>query len=219
MRTTVVVVVPVRCREDVPGNIRWIDATFGTAFAIFTVTASFGIGNMFQANNLAVSSHVLLGRSGEASLLYNGIVGVVAAILVASVILGGIRKIAHVTAAALVSENKVLAHPASVDTIPTSAGKEDHVSMGAHGARQAAQIIDHVSTVLAIEWMCAAQALDYRAPLSPGVGPRLAHAEIRKEIAQRESDRPFGDDMTASRELLRSQRIARAVELKIGPLA
>ena len=74
--------------------------------------------------------------------------------------------IAQVTAAALVSENKILAHPASVDSIPSSAGREDHVSMGATAALKLATIHDHVRTVLAIELLCAAQGLDLRRPLT-----------------------------------------------------
>ena len=75
--------------------------------------------------------------------------------------------IAQVTAAALVSENKILCHPASVDSIPSSAGREDHVSMGTIAARKARTIADHVETVLAIELLCAGQGLDLRAPLRP----------------------------------------------------
>jgi histidine ammonia-lyase len=69
---------------------------------------------------------------------------------------------AHYTAAALASENKVLAHPASADTIPTSANTEDHVSMGATAVRQMAQILEHVETIVAIELLCAAQGIDFR---------------------------------------------------------
>ena len=74
--------------------------------------------------------------------------------------------IAQVTAAALVSENKVLAHPASVDTIPTSANQEDHVSMGAHAARKAARVVRNVRRMLAIEILAGCQALEFLKPLS-----------------------------------------------------
>ena len=123
------------------------------------------------------------------------------------------------TAAALVSENKGLCTPACVDSIPTSLGQEDHVSMGARSAVKCYQILKNVETVLAIEQMCAAQAIDYRAPLSPGVGPHAAHTEIRKEIPHAEADRLIGEDMAKSLALLRSQRIVRSVENEIGPLA
>jgi histidine ammonia-lyase len=122
------------------------------------------------------------------------------------------------TAAALVSENKILASPASVDSIPTSLGQEDHVSMGATAATKAWRVLENVETVLAIEAMCAAQALDFRAPLVSGDGVRAALAEIRKEISFAEADRPFGDDIQRALTMVRSQRIVRAVENAIGPL-
>lgn len=109
------------------------------------------------------------------------------------------------TAAALVNECKVLATPASVDSIPTSLGQEDHVSMGATAAVKCFEVLDRVETVLATEMLCAAQALDYRAPLLAGVGPRAAHALIRERISHAEQDRPFGEDMAAALALLRSE--------------
>ena len=105
---------------------------------------------------------------------------------------------AQVTAAALVSENKVLCHPASVDSIPSSAGKEDHVSMGAHGARKCAQVAEHVHLVLAIEAMVAAQGLDFRAPLRPGMGVRYAHAALRERIPTLTEDRVLSPDIAAA---------------------
>jgi len=122
------------------------------------------------------------------------------------------------TAAALVNENKTLAWPASVDSIPTSLGQEDHVSMGATSATKAWRVMDNVETVLAIEQMCAAQALDYRAPLKPGLGPRAAHEVIRQAIPHAEHDRLFGQDIQTSLALLRSQKILSAVQDKTGPL-
>ena len=87
------------------------------------------------------------------------------------------------TAAALVSENKVLAHPASADSIPTSANQEDHVSMGSIAARHARAVVEHVDAVVAIELIVAAQALDARLALLPGTRPGAgvaeAHARIR----------------------------------------
>lgn len=117
------------------------------------------------------------------------------------------------TAAALVNECKVLATPASIDTIPTSLGQEDHVSMGATSAVKCLEIVDRVETVLALELLCAAQALDFRLPLRPGVGPRAAHAVVRREIAFADKDRLFGRDMAAALRLVREseelRRIAR----------
>ncbi|MFC6618878.1 histidine ammonia-lyase [Deinococcus radiophilus] len=102
--------------------------------------------------------------------------------------------IAQYTAAALVSENKVLAHPASVDSIPTSANQEDHVSMGAHGARQLREIVENVAGVLAIELACAAQGLDFqyaRQPLAPGIGVDRAWKALRTRMPPLEEDRYF----------------------------
>ncbi len=110
--------------------------------------------------------------------------------------------IAQVSAAALVSENKVLAHPASVDSIPSSAGREDHVSMGATAALKLAQIHDHVRTVLAIELLCAAQGLDLRRPLRTTVPLEAIHAAIRAKVPAMMVDRPLSPDIMAVRALI-----------------
>jgi histidine ammonia-lyase len=99
------------------------------------------------------------------------------------------------TAAALVSENKILCHPASVDSIPTSLGQEDHVSMGSVSAVKLRAVLKNVETVLAIELLTAAQALDYRAPLRPGRGVESAHRHIRAVTAHREADYLFREDL------------------------
>jgi histidine ammonia-lyase len=116
------------------------------------------------------------------------------------------------TAAALVSENKVLAHPASVDSIPTSANQEDHVSMGPIAGRQARTILAHVERVLAIEAICAAQALDLRLEGQPGVeagvGVRAAHALVRDAVRHLDADREPGPDLEAATALVRSGRLA-----------
>lgn len=122
------------------------------------------------------------------------------------------------TAAALVSENKGLCTPASIDSIPTSLGQEDHVSMGARAAVKCLQVLENTETVLAIEMLCAAQAIDFRAPLKPGVGPDAAHRAVRQSITQATADRAYGDDMKTALALLRSQEILRAVESVVGPL-
>ena len=122
------------------------------------------------------------------------------------------------TAAALVSENKGLCMPSSVDSIPTSLGQEDHVSMGARSAVKCMEVLVNAETVLAIEQLCAAQALDFRAPLLPGVGLRAAHREIRKHIDHTEADHLYGKDIQTSLSLLRSQDVVRAVEREIGAL-
>lgn len=98
-------------------------------------------------------------------------------------------------AASIVSENKVLAHPASVDSIPSSANQEDHVSMGLTAARQALQIVQNVRKVLAIEAICAAQALDIRNPEKSGEGTRRLYEDIRKVVAPLTHDRSLSEDI------------------------
>lgn len=116
------------------------------------------------------------------------------------------------TAAALVSENKVLCHPASVDSIPTSLGQEDHVSMGSISAVKLLQVLENVQHVFAIELLTAAQALDYRSPLRPGKGVEIAHTLIREKIPHREKDYLFQDDLGPSVKLIKSSTLQQAVE-------
>ena len=104
---------------------------------------------------------------------------------------------AQVTAAALASECKVLSHPASVDTIPTDGSKEDVVPMAMGAAWKLRRVIDNVSHVLAIELMCAAQAIDCRAPLVPGRGVAAAHQRVRELIPPLERDRVLSSDIAA----------------------
>ncbi len=126
--------------------------------------------------------------------------------------------IAQYTAAALVSENKVLCHPASVDSIPTSANKEDHVSMGTISARQCRDVISNTEDVIAIELLCGAQALDLFTNIKPGEGTMAAYNVIRREISHLGTDRILANDIAAMKELIRNGRILRAVEKKIGKL-
>jgi histidine ammonia-lyase len=110
--------------------------------------------------------------------------------------------IAQYTAAALVNELQTLAHPSSVDTIPTSADQEDHVSMGATSALHLLEVIDRTSSVLAIEGLCAAQGLDFRAPMRPGEGVARAHTLVRSAVTHLDADRPPAPDIAAVRELV-----------------
>jgi histidine ammonia-lyase len=127
--------------------------------------------------------------------------------------------IAQYTAAALVSENKVLAHPASVDSIPTSANKEDHVSMGTIAARKCREIVANAESVIAIELLCAAQGLDLFTNLKPGEGTLAAYQVIRQSISHLETDRFLASDIAAMRELMSSGAILYAVEEKAGALS
>jgi histidine ammonia-lyase len=122
------------------------------------------------------------------------------------------------TAASLVSENKVLAHPASVDSIPTSANQEDHVSMGATAARQARQILENARWVIAIELVNAAQALEFHKPLEPGPGVKAAYEAIRAVVPPLDADRILTPDVEAVRALMLSGELRRAVEAAVGPL-
>jgi histidine ammonia-lyase len=126
--------------------------------------------------------------------------------------------IAQYTAASLVSENKVLAHPASVDSIPTSADQEDHVSMGTIAARKAASILENVLNVVAIEYMCACQGIDYLSPLKPSEPLAEAHKTIRKAVTKLEDDRSLSPDIAKIRGLMTSGDIIASVESITGSL-
>jgi histidine ammonia-lyase len=114
---------------------------------------------------------------------------------------------AQTTAAALVSENKCLAHPASVDSIPTSNNQEDHVSMGTIAARKAREVIANTQDVLAIEFLAASQGLDFRAPLRPGIGTGEIHRKVRQVIAPMVKDRSLVLDLVKMKELMRSELV------------
>jgi len=122
------------------------------------------------------------------------------------------------TAAALASENKVLAHPATADTIPTSANQEDFVSMGQSAALKAREVLANARRVVAIEYLCAAQGLEFLLPLKAGVGPRTARQTLRTQVPRLTEDRPQSDDIEAVVRLMRDGAIASAVESKIGKL-
>jgi histidine ammonia-lyase len=101
----------------------------------------------------------------------------------------------QVSAAALASENKILAHPASVDSIPTSADKEDHVSMGTIAARKARDIVNNVEQILAMELLCATQGLEFLLPLRPGIGIKEAYNVVRRKVPPVKGDRRFSEDI------------------------
>ncbi len=122
------------------------------------------------------------------------------------------------TAASLVSENKVLSHPACVDSIPTSAGQEDHVSMGTTSARKARTVLANVEHVLAVEFLCAAQGLDFRQPLKPGAGAHAAHKAIRRRVDHLSTDRYAREDIDRMVAMIRDGSLLQAVEAALGPL-
>lgn len=134
---------------------------------------------------------------------------------------GGVNSgfmIVQYTAAALVSENKVLAHPASVDSIPSSANQEDHVSMGTIAARKAREILGNVRRVLAIELMCACQAIDLRGNKGLGVGTQAAYDCVRNVVPYLTEDRPLYGDINLSEELIVNGSLVEAVENAAGKM-
>jgi histidine ammonia-lyase len=112
--------------------------------------------------------------------------------------------IPQVTAAALVSENKQRSHPASVDTVPTSANQEDHVSMATHGALRLTEMAENAAAVVAIELLAAAQGLDFHRPLTSSPALETAHAAIREAAPGYDRDHYFAPDIAAATELVRS---------------
>jgi histidine ammonia-lyase len=122
-------------------------------------------------------------------------------------------------AASLVSENKVLAHPASVDSIPTSAGQEDHVSMGNAAALKCLQVLDNVERTLAIELLAATQGVEFLAPLEPGRGTRALHDGVRELSPALVEDRPLAPDIERVADAIRSGALLAAVEADVGALA
>jgi histidine ammonia-lyase len=122
-------------------------------------------------------------------------------------------------AAALVSENKVLSHPASVDSIPTSAGQEDHVSMGNAAGLQALQVLANAERTLAIELLAGAQAIEFLAPLKPGEGVQAVRDVIRSLSARLEEDRSLSEDIERVAVAIREGAVVASAESAIGALA
>ncbi len=193
---------------------------------IYAETRDFLLGGNFHGQPVALALDFLsmavaeLANISERRIerLVNPMLSGLPAFLVSD---GGLNSgfmIAQYTAAALVSENKVLCHPASVDSIPTSANKEDHVSMGTIAARQCRDIISNTADVIAIELLCGAQALDLFTNLKPGEGTLTAYRIIRQTISHLASDRILSRDIAAMKELIRSGKILAAVEKKVGKL-
>ena len=120
--------------------------------------------------------------------------------------------IIQVAAASIVSENKTLCHPASVDSIPTSADKEDHVSMGAWAARKATSVIENTRRVLAMEALSAAQGIDLLRPLKSSRALESMHALIRREATYAEVDRSFHEDLKRLECMLLSQDLVDLLE-------
>jgi histidine ammonia-lyase len=194
---------------------------------IFPETGEFLVGGNFHGEPIAMAMDALgmavaeLANISErrTERLVNPQLSGLPAFLVSDGGLNSGMMIAQYTAAALVSENKVLAHPACVDSIPTSANKEDHVSMGAHGARKCRQMVKNAETVIAIELLCGAQAMDLFTNMKPGEGTLAAYRTLRGRVTHLKVDRIVARDVEAVRGLIRSGEIVAAVEAVVGELA
>lgn len=123
---------------------------------------------------------------------------------------------AQVTAAALVSENKSLAHPASVDSIPTSANQEDHVSMATYAARRLLTMTENASDIIALELLAACQGIDFRTPLKTSPLLQKAHAVLRQVVPFYEEDRFFAPDIAAAKNLVQSGELSKALKIDIN---
>jgi histidine ammonia-lyase len=123
------------------------------------------------------------------------------------------------TAASLVSEAKTLAHPASVDSIPSSAGQEDHVSMGMTAARHLRAVVEIAETVIGLEALAAAQGIDLRRPLRPAAATAATHAAVRTAVPFLDSDREVRHDIAGAVAVVHEGRLVAAAEEAVGPLA
>ncbi|MFQ6078666.1 MAG: histidine ammonia-lyase [Thermodesulfobacteriota bacterium] len=193
---------------------------------IFPESEEFLLGGNFHGQPIALAMDFLsmgvseLGNIAERRIerLVNPQLSGLPAFLVPD---GGINSgfmIAQYTAAALVSENKVLSHPACVDSIPTSANKEDHVSMGTISARKCRDVVRNSEHVIAIELLCGAQAMDLFTNMKPGEGTRVAYRIIRDAVQPLEKDRVLSEDIETTVNLVRDGTILKGVEGVIGPL-
>lgn len=226
-----------RCIPQVHGAVRDALAYVGSTFSVemnaatdnpmvFAESGELLSGGNFHGEPVAIASDVLaiaaaeLGGISErrTERLVNPALSDLPAFLTPE---GGIQSglmIAHVTAAALASENKSLAHPASVDSIPTSANKEDHVSMGVTAARKAAQVVANSRRILGVEILAACQALEFLRPLETSAPLAAAYRRVREKIAPYDRDRYLAPDIEAIAELVRSGTLADAAATVCGTL-
>jgi histidine ammonia-lyase len=131
---------------------------------------------------------------------------------------GGVNSgfmIAQVTSAALASENKTYAHPASIDSLPTSANQEDHVSMATFAARRLRDIYDNVSGILAIEWLAASQGVDFKAPLKTSEKLQQVKSLLREKVSFYDKDRYFSPDIEAAKRLIKDNSLMDALDLRL----
>jgi histidine ammonia-lyase len=216
-----------RCQPQVMGaclaQMRYAATTFGDEAngtsdnpLVFPDTGEILSGGNFHAEPVALAADALaialaeIGAMSERriALLIDTTISGLPPFLVQG---GGLNSgfmIAQVTAAALASENKALAHPASVDSIPTSANQEDFVSMATHAARRLGEMADNVATIVGIELLAAAQGIELRAPLASSAPLQTVIAELRASVPFYAEDRLFAPDIEAARSWIRSGRFA-----------
>ena len=127
--------------------------------------------------------------------------------------------IGQYTAAALCAENRRLAAPAAVDSLPTSAMQEDHVSMGWGAARKLRRVVDNLRRILAVEWVAAARGIELRAPLQPAAGTAAAVSLLRRRVPGPGPDRWLSPELAAAERMLADEALVAAVEAATGPLA
>jgi len=131
---------------------------------------------------------------------------------------GGVNSgfmIAQVTSAALASENKTLAHPASIDSLPTSANQEDHVSMATFAARRLGDLFENVSGILSVEWLAAAQGIDFRSPHKTSERLELAKTTLRDHVPFYDKDRYFATDIEKADHLIRSEALSAVLDSRV----
>jgi histidine ammonia-lyase len=122
------------------------------------------------------------------------------------------------TAASLVAHNRVLSHPASVESIPTSGSQEDHVSMGWGAGRKLWDVLDNTARVIAVEIVCACEGIEHRLPLRPAPGTAAVHAAVREAVPRLDTDRPPGPEIEAVTEMIESGHLEAAAERVVGSL-
>jgi histidine ammonia-lyase len=190
---------------------------------IFADTGDILSGGNFHAESVAMAADMLaiaLSEIGALSerrmaLLIDSHLSGLPAFLVDN---GGVNSgfmIAQVTCAALASENKTLAHPASIDSLPTSANQEDHVSMATFAGRRLRDIFDNVAGILAIEWLAACQGVDFRAPLQTSKPLESVKVLLRKHVTFYDKDRYFSPDIEAAKKLIKAHQLFDLVNLKL----
>jgi histidine ammonia-lyase len=182
---------------------------------VFADTSEIVSGGNFHAEPVALAADAMavaiaeIGALAERriALLTDQHMGGLPPFLVADPGLNSGFMIAHVTAAALASENKSLAHPASVDSLPTSANQEDHVSMATFAARRLQEMAENTAGIVAIELLAAAQGLDLRSPLKSSPALEAAKAALRQSVAFWDQDRAMYPDIAAAKALVQSGKL------------